>query len=329
MQDAPSPTPDAVHPDAYKVLIGSEGWLFLQNDANDSVGQYVGDVALSEQAVEGWHAFFRSVAAARAEFGFAFVQLFAPGKESVYDAFYPHRDRRSAQRPIDAVLALVPVDIPACYPADLLRPVPGRPHSYDKGDHHWNAVGGAIAGVAALRMVGCELPDPLSLGHREVATFGDLDSKISPRPLGTRLYALRSRDVRVTFDSMCQNHGNVMISMNETAPDRSLLILGDSFGNYIQPALANCFRRIIRVHGHALDRRILEFARPDYVLSEMAERFVLRAPPDPDAFDVTTLMRQKFRRLPADEMVKIRDAYRAAMDGPERIWAELLSPALD
>lgn len=325
---SPVPVPGVAPSEAAKVLVGADGWMFLQNDANLSVEQYVGEVGLSEVEAARWQTYFTTLMALRAEFGFAAVQLFAPSKESVYEPFYPHRHRKAAVRSIDTLLALVPPELPCLYPVDLLRHVEGRPHSYDKGDHHWNGVGGALASVAALRMLGCDLPDALTLGHREVATFGDLDAKIMTEPVGTRLYAPRNPDVIVTFDSKCENHGRILIYFNPKAPDRSLLILGDSFANYIQPMLAGCFRRVVRVHGHALDRRIFEIERPDYLISEMAERFIIRAPASPNEFDLRNTMRKKFSRLAPPDRATLRADYDQALKGPEKLWAAFLLPAL-
>lgn len=327
MSIEPSIDPSAF-PDADKVLRGTDNWLFLQNDANDSVGQYTGKVTLSPSAAEDWLEFFRTILAARAEFGFSFVQLFAPAKESVYEEFYPLRGNRAAIRPIDSVLALVPPEIPFCYPVQELRPRPGRPHAYDKGDHHWNGVGGAIGAITALRMVGCELPDPATLGYREVATFGDLDSKISATPLGTRLYAPRNKDVTLAFDSMIENHGRVVVYINPKAPKRSLMILGDSFSNYIQPMLATCFQRIVRVHGHGLDRQIIGIERPDYLIFQMAERFVVRAPPTITTVSLIQIMRRKLTRMREEDRQKVHAAIAAGLAGPESAWARFLSTAL-
>lgn len=311
------------------VLRGADDWLFLHNDGNKSVEQYVGDVGLSAADLARWDEYFRSLISLRASLGFKAVQLFAPAKESVYEDFYPHRARRAAVRPIDALLERVPPELPVLYPVDLLRPMEGRPHTYDKGDSHWNAVGGAVAAVAALQMVGCDLPDPLSLGHWEAERFGDLDSKVEASPLGKRIFPPKHRRTVVkTFDSQCENHGMVMVYANAGAPERSLLLLGDSFANSIQLLLAPCFSRIVRVHRHSLDPGILEMERPDYVLCVMAERFIIRPPPSPEVYDMRGLMRRKFSEMPAEELERVRAEYAAALNGPERRWAEFLAPAL-
>ncbi len=66
-----------------KAQFGEGGWLFLDNDANKSVGQYLGQVQLSARSAATWRVYFERVLALQNEVGFKFVQLFEPSTEIV------------------------------------------------------------------------------------------------------------------------------------------------------------------------------------------------------------------------------------------------------
>ncbi|SHJ67456.1 SGNH hydrolase-like domain-containing protein, acetyltransferase AlgX [Roseomonas rosea] len=313
-----------------KVMEGDDGWLYLDHDGNDSVGQYTGRVKLSAAAEHSWRVHFDRIVALRAELGFRFVQLFAPSKESVYEAWYPHRARRAAERPIETVLSLAPKDVPVLYPCAELAPRPGRADTYDKGDTHWNHLGAAIAAELAVRTVGRDMPDPLSFGYRTRPRYGDLDSKIPGRPAGDVLeLSRRNTDVTVEFDSELNNRGRVVVMHNPKAPEGSVVIFGDSFANRLRLPLNSAFRRMVFVHANTVDAGFLRLERPDVVIAEMTERFVIQPPHDPESFRLVDLLRLKLEKEPESETARLRALYEARLDGPEARIASLFLQALD
>ena len=327
---APSlPDPATAPEPPAKVMEGEDGWLYLDHDGNDSVGQYTGRVTLSAAAEHSWRVHFERMVALRAELGFAFVQLFAPSKESVYEAWYPHRARRAAIRPIEAVLALVPEGLPVLYPCAELAPRPGRLDTYDKGDTHWNHLGAAIAAELAVQAVGRSMPAALSFGYKTRPRYGDLDSKIPGRPAGDVLeLARRNTDVTVEFDSELNNRGRVVVMHNPKAPEGSIVIFGDSFANRLRLPLNYAFRRMVFVHANTVDAEFLRMERPDVVIAEMTERFVILPPQDPESFRLVDLLRLKMEREPEAETARLRALYEARLAGPEARMATLFLQAL-
>lgn len=294
-----------------KTLIGREGWLYLQNDANRAVDQYLGNFPLSDSAREMWVRYFSGVRELQGHLGFQFVQVFAPSKETVYEQYYPHFGLRTQERPIDTVISLAG-DVPICFPWAALQPRPDGFDTYDKGDTHWNSLGAAIAGAEAMKLLGREVTDPYAHDYYWKVRPGDLDSKLEEYPVGKQLYA-RFLEPEISFDSELVNRGRLIVLRNPDAPGGTLVIFGDSFGNRMQLMLRDSFRRIVYVHGHSIESEILRIEKPDYVLAEMAERFVVNPPSDPLKFSILSTVRTKTAAISEEEAAALKQRYLDAM----------------
>jgi hypothetical protein len=299
--------------------------LFLENDKNDSVGQYTGQVPLGVGALAQWLAMLSDLKALGTQCGFQHVHLIAPSKEAVYDQWYPHRERRSDKRPVDELLRSVPADAPIIYPSTELRAADRMP-VFDKGDTHWNGYGSFIAAHSVLRKLG--RPDALSFDDYEFPMrlkSGDLDSKLVPQKTEQRIYAEpRSSVAQVVFDSEIANRGRTIVRENPLAPLGRLLMFGDSFGWGLAPFFTAAFQRFVFVHSTTPDRIILEQERPDAVLTECTERFVIEGPRKLGSFKVTDVARHKFKRAPAAEQERLRSLYEAkAASGTEPFYSSL------
>lgn len=288
-----------VNPMPVKALIGEDGWLFLDNDANRSVDQYMGRFPLPASAERAWKIYFDKLAKLREDLGFRFVQLFAPSKEIVYEDYYPHRHQRAAARPVDTVIALAG-EIPVCFPWEALRPKEGQFDAYDRGDTHWNLLGAAIGGVEAVKALGLAAHDPYSYKYYRKVRAGDLDSKIEGHPIGEQVFAKWNNVVEISFDSEFTNRGRIIVLNNPDAAHGTLMIFGDSFGNRLQLMLRDVFRRIVYVHGHSVDAKFIAIVKPDYIISEMVDRFVVNPPSDPTEFSILDTIREKAGKLTGD-----------------------------
>lgn len=311
-------------------LIGEDGWLFLENDKNDSVGQYTGKVSLGAGALAQWLAMLEDVEALGTQRGFQHVHLIAPSKEAVYDQWYPHRERRSDKRPVDELLRSVPANAPIVYPVPELRAADRMP-VFDKGDTHWNGYGSFIAAHSVLQRLG--RPDVLSFDDYEFPVrrkSGDLDSKLVPKKTEQRIYAEpRSPAAQVNFDSEIANRGRVIVRENPSAPLGRLLMFGDSFGWTLLPFFAAVFRRFVFVHSTTPDRLILEQERPDVLLTECTERFVIEGPRKLGSFKVADVARYKFQRVLPAEQERMRGLYEAkAATGTEPFYSHLFLEAV-
>ena len=307
-----------------KAQFGEAGWLFLDNDANRSVGQYLGQVRLSPQAAVAWKVYFDGVLALRDEVGFKFVQLFAPSKEIIYERYYPHRHAASPRRPVHAVIELAPPGFPICYPWRELIPPDGGLDTYDKGDTHWNPWGAALGTSLALGSIGIEIRDVARYNFAWATRSGDLDTKFPGYPVGQRLHrADPPIPNRTVFLSGLTNRGSLVATETPGAPDRTVFVFGDSFSDTMLGVLRENFRRVIIAHVHTLDAALVRAEQPDVVIAQMVDRFVIKPPSCPDTFRIEDVFREKAAQLPADEVARLRKMHEAALGGRDRHFAGL------
>jgi hypothetical protein len=57
------------------------------------------------------------------------------------------------------------------------------------------------------------------------------------------------------------------------------VVFHDSFIGHLVPTLSEHFRRVVYATTYEFDRTLLEWERPDVVIQEVVERFLLQPPP--------------------------------------------------
>lgn len=129
----------AVEPPAErdKVLVGRDGWLFLQHDRNDVVGQHTGRVRPGRQWRRAWKDVLRSRLAAISELGPVWICQICPDKESVYPEYLPADITPAARRPVHDLLDISrALRAPVGYPLDELSAAKPNGPLYHKTDTH-------------------------------------------------------------------------------------------------------------------------------------------------------------------------------------------------
>lgn len=271
--------------EGHKALPGQDGWLFLQADTNDVIGQHTGKVRMGRRRLAAWEALLRDRVALFEELGMTWRCVIAPDKEAVYAEQLPPHVVPAPRRPIHDLLDTArAVGAPLLYPLDELRAARGELPVYYATDTHWNQLGSYVAYELICKELG--LP-PLS--HDEVdwieeLAVGDLGGKLDPPVQGPSVRAVvREQRGRLVADNRVENHGRVMAfeTGDESLP--SCVAFGESFGNHLLVFLKESFRRFVFVHTSMVDRVRLEEERPDVVLSLPVERFLIEVPDDRDA----------------------------------------------
>lgn len=308
-----------------KVLEGEDGWLYLDHDKNRSVGQYLGEVELDDRTLTAWQAMLTGMAALAKRQGFQHVQIIAPSKESIYDRWYPHRDRKAAKRPVDALVAAIPAEARAVFPVEELLQA-HRMRVYDKGDTHWNDYGAYITIETTLKLLGLEAAlsaDDFEFTERK--SSGDLDSKMEPRRSEPRITAVaRSPRAKLLFDSELRNRGRTLVYESPGAPLGKLVLFGDSFAWNLAIFLGEIFQRFVFIHSTSPDQSIIEQERPDIVLTECTERFVIEGPAKLGKFRIEDVIRLKFARSTEEERARMHRLYAAkAATGIEPFYSQL------
>lgn len=284
---------------------GRDGWLFLIRGSNRVLEQY-GRSGLSRATLWRWRRIIETRRRRCAGLGATYLHAVAPEKLTVY----PERVEG---------LALDPDRAPALRLARWLTGSPGAaawvdlvgplraardgPPLYLRTDSHWTHRGCEIAFREILWRMGVRPRDDLE-ARREagpVAFSGDLGRKFGThRTEIAEGSAVASRARRIHANGLLREMealgrggdahlGTRAVFRNDDplADPRRLVIFGDSYAQHtahspvatLTALLADRFREVHFLWSTAIDWHYLEEVRPDFVLGEIAERFLIDPPP--------------------------------------------------
>jgi hypothetical protein len=274
-----------------RVLEGEEGWLFLQGDRNDALGQHTGRVSFDEGQLADLRKLMASRHETAAALGTTWLTAVVPDKEMVYADFLPPEVALVSRRPIhDYLEVAAEVGAPAIYMLEEMREAAAGGDVYMRTDTHWNFRGAFVACLAIcreLRRLGIDLDMVKEewVEWSEVPKQGDLGSKLYPQVVeGSNLMAsIFPSFGRLIYDNQVRNHGRVLINEQETESRPTCMVFGESFGPYLLFFLKESFRRLVFVHTSMLIPELIELERPDVVISLPIERFLIQVPDDSDA----------------------------------------------
>ena len=254
------------------VLYGKNGWLFLINDRNNSLSQYLGRVSLSDQALKKWKDFIKELS----RYKNAQI-LLAPNKETIYNRYYPFVGFNN--QILTSIQNIEPRSRIVNNPTQHLSKYE---LAYCKTDTHWTYLGA----LEALKNTYPAIPFKnfkLTIGQKT----GDIGCKLVP-PLSSEFvyydfdsnnqYAIKLIDNGLTQDG----HFSIFVNKNALV-DATIVLFGDSFSRFLYPFISETFKKSIflRTAGSIINE-VLLYEKPDYVLVERAERFCLNAP---DVYD--------------------------------------------
>ena len=298
-----------------KVVRGRDGWLFLDNDANDVFRQHSGELRLSDEQLEGWRAVLEERISWLEERGSAYFFLVPPNPHSVYPEKLPPGTRTAAERPIHQLIRHLSEHsfASAIYPLEALLAEKEQRPVYPSNSSHWNAAGGFVAYTVLMREMSSAVEarvlswgDVVFWNHEWVS---DLGAKLSPNEVATQTGAgIRKGRPTIVSDNEIWGNGRLRVYECHDAPDATCLLLGDSFSYPFMVFLAASFRRLVFAHIPTLDRELVAEASPDVVVSLLNERFLVEVPTDAAAPSLRAWEQQKRER---GETVAAMQALRA------------------
>ncbi|MBB2963683.1 alginate O-acetyltransferase AlgX-related protein [Methylobacterium sp. R2-1] len=297
MTSAPDPVAD--------VYEGRDGWLFLIRGNNRVLEQY-GRPGVSRGTLWRWRRIIETRVRRCARLGATYFHALAPEKLTVYPeraeglAFDPARAPalRLARWLTASPGARAWVDLTGAFRAQT-----GGPPLYLRTDTHWTFEGCALAYSTILGRMG--VPPRDDIGTRRDRTAlpfsGDLGRKFTPHRVelaeGTALASEARRvyanDLLLEMEALGRGGdahlGTHAVFRNDDplADPRRLVIFGDSYAQHtghspiatLTALFADTFREVHFLWSTGIDWRYLEAVRPDFVLGETAERFVIDVPP--------------------------------------------------
>ncbi|MGE8128202.1 alginate O-acetyltransferase AlgX-related protein [Methylobacterium sp. NPDC080182] len=317
-----SSTPDHIH-------VGQDGWLFLKTGTNDVLGQYERPGETTE-LIWQWRSLVTTRERRLRAQGILYRHVVAPEKLMIYDHRLDGLTIRPGASPAYRLLHSEPpagrfpgpVGLYAAWRRrkrwrqtciDLVTPMRAQRDAADlycRTDTHWSADGCYLAYAEICRALGAEPRQDL----RERPSFetdhdGDLGSAFDPPRRARSRTVLMQQDAVRTYGSPIVEArekagllhtlhvgAHVIYGNTEATDPRRLVLFGDSF-SHVMPymltiMLAETFREVHFVWSTSLDWPYIERVRPDIVLTEVAERFMVQLPDD--TFSVERYAQDRF-----------------------------------
>ncbi|MBF8637510.1 hypothetical protein IRZ48_12860 [Pseudomonas fulva] len=261
--------------DSFGVLKGSDDYLFLDNDTNKSLSQYKGELLIDSDNLANWERYFHRLESEEGVIYGKSLFLIAPGKEYIFPDKYPVV--RQGLSTLDQFLCTFNKNY-------IVNPIKElfaeRNYTYSKVDTHWTHFGAKVAAEIVCDKLGIEFAQPVSTySFSEIS--GDLGSKLLPVQV-ERIPQVDLPHVEACriFDNRIGNRGRIHVYHNPAAlSPKTCVIFGDSFSTTLAPQLVGNFQRLVHVFSGAdIDWRILKHEKPDFVVTEITTRFLIKAP---------------------------------------------------
>ena len=266
---------------ADKFLVGRNNWLFLNNDSNNVIAQVTGNLAFNAGDLRAWRILLDLRRAWAESRGARYAFIIAPNKECVYSEMLPDGLSVSESRPVRHLLADLDEyrSVRPIYPIDALIAAKETRHTYPMGDTHWNWYGAWLAYLELAKNLNLTPINEDQVVFYDAQRPGDLSEKLGHADLVTRA-KIRNNKASLVSNNKIAAHGNLLVFENE---DRSLpraVLFRDSFSAQLTDYLSQHFSRLVAVWQPHFDFSILNEEKPDIIISEQAERFLIRVPDD-------------------------------------------------
>ena len=279
------------------VLVGKSGWLFF--GGGTVMDDIMGNKPFTDGQLKAWRDLLQLRQDWLAQRGIRYLFVIPPDKHTIYPEHLPDWLAGAARPPrrLDQFLQYMKAhsDVRVLDLRQTLVDAKKDARIYQQTDTHWNEMGAFLACrriVEEAAALGFDArPVPLSafqisskdepsgdlaliLGRHETMIEPDLPS-ISPKPplTGPRIFA----DASLPAKSWIRGHGP-LVSDNPAATGK-VVMFRDSFAIHLSRFLGYSFGRVTYIWQQNWDKRIIESEKPDFVMDEMLERFVITRDP--------------------------------------------------
>jgi hypothetical protein len=280
----PESGPGLALPERHMVLEGQDGVFFLTHDASRVMDQIEGRHTVTP--VQAWATAMTH--AARARFctqvlGADYAHWLVPDRETVWRNKLPASvvPNRDGLRPFELYRKLGCEALHAPL-FDIETLAACDPAAYFRTDTHWTWSGCKAYLARFLAERHPELAahlDAIDFRATPYSFSGDLGSKIGAGEEMSVIGFPATGSIKPVLDNEASNVGRVRLFLNDGAPvnDR-VLILHDSFGEWLTTLVPHITRTSLFVHTPDFDPDFVRRFRPSWVLCCQIERFFVRAP---------------------------------------------------
>ncbi|MBB5212301.1 hypothetical protein [Microbulbifer hydrolyticus] len=293
-----------------RIIEGREGWLFLDNDSNQSVDQYKGNLLLGKLELREWSTYLDNLRKNAQALSLRHALLIAPAKEMVLSDFYPHKKGKTS--PVEQVLALTRPEHHVVHPVAELESSEFR--TFRMCDTHWTSKGAMLGLLAVLRELGLDPVEAAAVfeadKYKETMHSGDLGSKVFPSQSAKELVLTGAHYRKwVEYDNFLPNMGRVIVIRNTGAPyPAKCMIFGSSSSYSFFDYISRVFSEVIFIHSAgSIDFDVVAAEKPDYLIAQTNGRFVVR-PPSTE-YSLAGEIADKWERLDSASRSRVTEKY--------------------
>lgn len=298
--------PLGISTDPEKVVVGSEGWLYLGDGYAKSISTKRDGYSAAEDA--SLQSIADNIASWNTWFGEHGVKVFrvviGPDKDSIYPEHLPAWAAHTTPSSMDVLLSKSSSNL-LIYPKNALREAKSLfPTAlYYKTDTHWNVIGGSIAFKALVASMATAEPalawppqvtaDDLIVSDKtggDLAAFLRIRSVLHDNEVTFRHYAAAPLPVeqREFFTGKAiESMGSTdvlglttatLVTSPEALNNKRVLWLRDSYGTAMATLMAATFRETLQLHHNRASQQmlteLLDKFKPEYVVVTHVERDV-------------------------------------------------------
>ena len=284
-----------------KVELGKNGFLFLADEGNLEM-----DASPEEfmSKIPQYAKEQQEISDKLKSMGIEYVFMLTPGKPSVYPEYIESSDHTAGETIGDVLYDHLKenTDVRTVWSKDAIVSEKDNEDGellYYKTDTHWTTYGRNIAFrqlIDALRDWGMIETSPAEVRFfkSEDPYAGDLSGMMGPVTWrGERLFEESFTDweivspkakpiedgdtyeefMNLMYEKNVYNPELCAMYHNDGVPEKKVLICGDSMiGICLLPQLAECFSDLTFVWSYSLDEDIIDFVKPDILISQFGER---------------------------------------------------------
>ena len=262
------------------VTVGADHWMFytVSVPGEDALADYQKTNLYPEEEMKRLGEEFSQVHQELKERGIRFFQFEAPNKESVYGQYMPKRVKTFGET--SRLEALIPYlkenyGIPLYYLKDSLQPLAETQQLYLKYDSHWNPLGAFVASQQMAEvLVGSQVPlDAVELVTEgtcsgDLARMLSLSAEYSDDPI----YRIEGYLPEIEVTCLEEPDEKFALYESNSPNDKTLLLVGDSFSQFLKVYLPKLYRRSVFVTFDSYDPSLLEKYQVDDFVYLTVER---------------------------------------------------------
>jgi hypothetical protein len=271
-----------------QVIVGKDGWLFLDPDHDPSLSQSRSDKPFTGEQLARWQQALQVRHDWLAQRGIRYLFVIAPEKQSVYPEYLPDNRRYLQTSRFDQLVAYVRKNSQLEI-LDLRPPLLEAKQSrrlYFKTDTHWDALGGLVAYQAIVKDLAKYFPEMKPVQESDCVTYtrvlstGDLARIMGLNGwFAEEVEGIQLRNPGFVAQVEVNGPNWMLVSTHRDQNLPRLLAFCDSFSSAFATFLSQHFSRAVYRPQLYFDPGQVELERPQIVMQEMVERYLSDDPP--------------------------------------------------